>query len=219
MQADLPAVCIGGSLKEGFDALIPGRHWFRYTVADRKDKDAWEQVVPMKAFLSALFSRRLRYGFSGIETAHVSTAFRRVKCRSANCDATFAIACGITITVGQASNMMDLIKTIQECELTEPLQAGLSRNRDQLASYQGHTAPACPVCHVGYGMLSGGRREPDFRLRTSIALGREKLATILAAEISALGWWMDLPDNLPATMNKLGYDFRYRSSPPTAVST
>jgi hypothetical protein len=210
VQPDLPAVCIGGSLADGFEALVPSHRLFRYTVADRKYKHAWEQVLPMDEFLKGLFERRLRYGFSGMATAHLSTAFRRVRCRTPGCNTTFAVACGITMTVGRVSKSMDLIKTIQGFELSDPLQSALSRSRDRLADYQGSAAPACPACHVGYGLLTG-RKDPDFRIRMSVAPGGKRLAAELAGEISSLGWWMDLPSDLPRTMEKLGYDYRYRN--------
>src|SRR5918993_78303 len=57
---ELPAACVGGSLAEGFSALIPRRSCM--SVHDRKRMRGWHQIVPMRAFLEAAFSRRLRFG-------------------------------------------------------------------------------------------------------------------------------------------------------------
>jgi competence protein CoiA len=57
---DLPAVCIGGDLKDGFKALIPsGTH---LCARDRVEPDRWHQILPMREFLAAVFSRRFRFG-------------------------------------------------------------------------------------------------------------------------------------------------------------
>ncbi|WP_457089918.1 competence protein CoiA [Microvirga sp. P5_D2] len=57
---DLPAACIGGSLKEGFQALIPTHPYMN--ARDRNTPDRWHQIVPMEQFLNAAFSKRLRFG-------------------------------------------------------------------------------------------------------------------------------------------------------------
>jgi hypothetical protein len=57
---DLPAMCIGGSLEQGFQALIPS-HPYMHT-RDRNNPDRWHQIVPMEELLNAAFSRRLRFG-------------------------------------------------------------------------------------------------------------------------------------------------------------
>jgi Competence protein CoiA-like family len=57
---DLPAVCIGGDLKDGFKALIPsGTH---LCARDRVEPDRWHQILPMREFLAAVFTRRFRFG-------------------------------------------------------------------------------------------------------------------------------------------------------------
>lgn len=58
---DLPAVCIGGSLEDGFEALIPGV--LKVNAYDRNDPSRWHQTLSMKEFLVAVFDRRFQYGF------------------------------------------------------------------------------------------------------------------------------------------------------------
>jgi competence protein CoiA len=57
---DLPAACIGGSLEEGFQALIPSHPYM--SARDRNNPDSWHRIVPMEEFLNAAFSKRLRFG-------------------------------------------------------------------------------------------------------------------------------------------------------------
>ncbi len=57
---DLPAACIGGSLEEGFQALIPFRK--DMSTRDRNNPNYWHQIVPMEEFLNAAFSKRMRFG-------------------------------------------------------------------------------------------------------------------------------------------------------------
>ena len=57
---DLPAVCIGGSLQDGFKALIPSGTHLR--ARDRAQSDRWQQIVPMREFLEAVFSKRFQFG-------------------------------------------------------------------------------------------------------------------------------------------------------------
>jgi len=56
---DLPAVCIGGDIKEGFTALIPDNS--NMTNHYRKLQKNWKQVLPMEQFLNAVFKRRFQF--------------------------------------------------------------------------------------------------------------------------------------------------------------
>ena len=58
---DLPATCIGGSIADGFVALLP-HHWMVMRRKDRAHPDRWRQSAPMRDFLDAAFSRRLKWG-------------------------------------------------------------------------------------------------------------------------------------------------------------
>lgn len=56
---DLPAACIGGSLADGFQALIPAHE--RMLARHRRLLESWRQALPMDAFLRAAFERRLGF--------------------------------------------------------------------------------------------------------------------------------------------------------------
>ena len=56
---DLPAICIGGDLKEGFKALIPSRD--NMTINDRKLQENWNQVMEVDQFLNSVFSSNFQF--------------------------------------------------------------------------------------------------------------------------------------------------------------
>lgn len=57
---ELPAVCIGGSLEGGFQALIPGI--LEMSVCDRGNLERWHQALPMDELLDAVFAGRFKFG-------------------------------------------------------------------------------------------------------------------------------------------------------------
>jgi len=58
---ELPAVCIGGTIKEGFHALLPYQ-WARMTRNDRQSQQGWKAILPMHEFLTTAFNYRLKWG-------------------------------------------------------------------------------------------------------------------------------------------------------------
>ena len=58
---ELPAACIGGNIKNGFYALLPYRG-ARMARSDREQMTGWKSVSPMRDFLRAALSKRLRWG-------------------------------------------------------------------------------------------------------------------------------------------------------------
>ena len=81
---DLPAACISGDLDEGLVALVP-------TVCG-------EQSVPMREFLEAAFSKRLRFGLPLGCIALVSVQVAPISCWS--CDAQTRIITSVNVDVG-----------------------------------------------------------------------------------------------------------------------
>lgn len=61
VMRELPAVCVGGDLNEGFYALLPYRG-AKVTRNDRINRSGWKSVIPMKDLLQAAFSQRLKWG-------------------------------------------------------------------------------------------------------------------------------------------------------------
>lgn len=61
ISQDLPAVCIGGTIEQGFHALLP-HSWSRMTRNHRKEMTGWKAVTPMADFIRAAMTKRLRWG-------------------------------------------------------------------------------------------------------------------------------------------------------------
>lgn len=96
----LPAVCVGGSLSEGFIALLPHARR-RMTRADRVDQGQWRQAVPMAEFLRAALERRLRWGTAvDVFGASVQVDIREARqaCWHDSCDARTDIVTAVTLS-------------------------------------------------------------------------------------------------------------------------
>lgn len=61
IMRELPAVCVGGDLNEGFYALLPYRG-AKVTRNDRIKRSGWKSVIPMRDLLHAAFTQRLKWG-------------------------------------------------------------------------------------------------------------------------------------------------------------
>jgi hypothetical protein len=59
VQHELPAACIGGTLLDGFQALVPAHD--RMKARHRSQPDSWRQALPMSDFLRAAFEGRLKF--------------------------------------------------------------------------------------------------------------------------------------------------------------
>jgi competence protein CoiA len=105
---DLPAACIGGSLEQGFSALIPSL--------------CGHQEVPMREFLNAVLGKRFRFGLQVGADAIVSVRAGSLSCWS--CGADTRIVTGIDVAFGPN----ELGFTIPEIgNQAEPLDSILSR--------------------------------------------------------------------------------------------
>ena len=94
---DLPAICIGGSLRNGFKALIPAHSCMN--ARDRKVPDEWHQIVCMDKFLDAAFRGCFRYGVPLNVAATVSIWGTEMWCWS--CGAETLVVTRIEIKYGQ----------------------------------------------------------------------------------------------------------------------
>jgi competence protein CoiA len=105
---ELPAAGVGGSLEQGFAALIPS--------------DSGRQGMPMREFLDAVFSKRFRFGVQVGAEATVSVRAGCLPCWS--CGAETTIITGVDVTFGA----QELSFTIPDLgEHPQPLQNVLSR--------------------------------------------------------------------------------------------
>ena len=76
---DLPAVCIGGDLKEGFSALIPFSPDFM-TARSKKIKNAWHEILPIHEFLKAVFDEKFQYGIPKNTNIDVTIKTQKQRC-------------------------------------------------------------------------------------------------------------------------------------------
>lgn len=93
----LPAVCIGGSLGDGFTALIPGC-FSDMSARDRAAPARWRQSLPMEDFLHAAFAGWFRFGAPLDMEAMVSIWGAPDSCWS--CGAQTLVVTRIEITYG-----------------------------------------------------------------------------------------------------------------------
>lgn len=61
VSKDLPAVCIGGGLDEGFRALLP-YSWGSMSRTDRREMRGWKSNLAMADFIKAALNGRLKWG-------------------------------------------------------------------------------------------------------------------------------------------------------------
>lgn len=61
VSKDLPAVCIGGGLDEGFRALLP-YGWGSMSRTDRREMRGWKSNLAMADFIKAALNGRLKWG-------------------------------------------------------------------------------------------------------------------------------------------------------------
>jgi hypothetical protein len=95
---ELPAVCIGGRLEQGFSALIPWHSGMN--ARDRCQPERWHQILPMRALLDAAFSKRLRFGLPANAPATVSVQVAFTTCWHRRCRARIRIVTSIDVAVG-----------------------------------------------------------------------------------------------------------------------
>lgn len=95
---ELPAVCIGGNLKQGFSALIP--HYSRMSARDRGRAERWHQILPMGALLDAAHNGHLRFGVPANIDATVSVRGALTDCWHRRCRAQMRIVTSIDVAFG-----------------------------------------------------------------------------------------------------------------------
>jgi hypothetical protein len=83
---ELPAVSIGGSLEQGFSALIPSHSGMN--ARDRSRPERWHQILPMRALLDAAFGKRFRFGVQLGTDAIVSIRAGSLWCWSCGAETT-----------------------------------------------------------------------------------------------------------------------------------
>ena len=64
ISADLPAVCIGGSIDGGLRILLPKSEWI--TARQRKEDVYWSQILEPEEYLAAVFDSRFLFGIEHV---------------------------------------------------------------------------------------------------------------------------------------------------------
>jgi competence protein CoiA len=155
---ELPAACIGGTVDEGFHALLPYQRT-RMTQNDRLNLLGWKAVLPMHAFLSAAFDRRLRWGriFEIAANAEVEVFVAEADC--VKCGVVTDIIVGLVITIAGERIDLSLLDLTQYTSLKRELCERLpsSFNQSYLKIRYSHTrkesylSNGCSGCDQLYG--------------------------------------------------------------------
>ena len=64
ISADLPAMCIGGSIDDGLRILLP--KWEGGTAHQRKEDRYWSQILEPEQFMAAVFKNQLLFGIEHV---------------------------------------------------------------------------------------------------------------------------------------------------------
>jgi Competence protein CoiA-like family len=139
----LPAARIGTSLDEGFVAFVP--------------TGSGEQTVPMRDFLGAAFTKRLRFGVPLGFPARVSVRAGRMFCWK--CGAETQIITGIDVLLGpneyrfsvpDFSDFPDLFEFVRP-RLPNDLRIGDIKRRSSKAQERSYLSNACAHCDAFIG--------------------------------------------------------------------
>jgi hypothetical protein len=153
----LPAVCIGGSLEQGFSALVPGHS--RMRVRDRSQPDRWHQSLSIAALLDAAFSKRLQFGIPADADATVSVQATPTSCWYRHCRAKMRIVTSITVVFGQTECSFSiselgehpaLLQTVLD-KLPKNLSIGMIKPRFSQTQERFYMSNGCPRCDRIFG--------------------------------------------------------------------
>lgn len=123
---DLPAVCIGGNLEEGFTALIPS--FSTMNARDRSQLSRWHQVLPMHEFLDAAFSHRFQFDVPHNADLVVSIWGAEMSCYS--CGADTQVVTRIEVNFGPNKCYFSLAKLGEHAKLVPIVLGKIPRNID-----------------------------------------------------------------------------------------
>ncbi|QIG54502.1 hypothetical protein G6N82_10380 [Altererythrobacter sp. BO-6] len=205
VSQDLPAACIGGSLDEGFHALIPYR-WSRMSRSDRQAKAGWKVVTPMADFIRAALSKRLRWGRI---TDIGASAEAQVLIAEADCEACGVITdiiVGIELDVAGEKVDVSLLDLTPHDALIEELRLHLPQSFDQShlkvrfsrTRKERYLSNGCLGCDRLYGdfYLSQYREVAKVACRFPVKLAGDWLRLFQESDDWADGqpeWWL-IPD-------------------------
>jgi hypothetical protein len=154
---ELPAVCIGGILEQGFSALIPGHSGM--SARDRSRPERWHQILAMRALLDAAFSNRFRFGLPANSHATVSVQVAFTTCWHRRCRARILIVTSIDVAFGpneygfsipQLGKEPDLLRSVLD---RLPPNLGLGEIKPRFSKTQGRSymSNGCSRCDRIFG--------------------------------------------------------------------
>lgn len=130
VSKDLPAVCIGGSLDEGFRALLP-YGWGRMSRTDRREMRGWKSNLAMADFIKAALNGRLKWGRV---TDVGETGIAKVNVAEADCEECGVITdiiVGVDVVVADETIEVSLRDLTRFEALIEQLRSQLPESFDQ----------------------------------------------------------------------------------------
>jgi hypothetical protein len=150
---DVPAACIGGSLQQGFTALIP--RYSGMSMKDRSHPDRWHQSLPMQQFLDAVFSKRFQFGLRLGTEANLSIRAGHLWCWS--CGARTRIVTSIDLnssmysfTIPDLTNYPELVDIVVD-RLPLDLEIGTIRERFSRTQNRSYLSNGCFHCDALIG--------------------------------------------------------------------
>ena len=202
VMEELPAVCIGGTMEEGFHALLPFQR-SRMTRIDRLNQQGWKTVMSMSDFLNAAFSRKLTWGkITDIFTdAELEVFVSEANCE--HCGVITDIIVGLDIKVAEERIDVSLLELTAYQKLIDEVRENLPTSFDQshLKMRYGrirgkrYFSNGCLGCDRIYGdfYLAGYRNEAKVACSFPIGLTGDWLECLKASdewEDWELEWWL-----------------------------
>ena len=190
---ELPAVCIGGTIEDGFHALLPYQ-WRRMSRNDRQSRQGWKSVLPMQEFLSAAFNRRLRWGQITEIGAQAEAEVLVAEADCEHCGVITDIIVGIDLKIAGVRVDVSLLDLTPYDSLIREVRQYLPPSFDQshLKVRYSHTrkerylSNGCSGCDRLYGdfYLAGYRNEATVACRFPIRLTGDWLQLVQGSD----GW-------------------------------
>jgi hypothetical protein len=190
---ELPAVCIGGTLADGFLALLPDHS--RMTARDRSKPDRWRQAVPMKELLRAAFERRLKFA-AAIEAfgphAEVVVHAAVAPCWTDRCDGKTPIITSINVmnpgvnldfSLAELGNHPDLAAAVMR-QLPPSFDRRMIKKRYSRTQRRSYLSNGCIKCDRLFGEYMLAHEPSDVGVLTSFP-------------IDLSGGWMRLIESHP----------------------
>ena len=155
ISEELPAACLGGSVSEGLNILVP--RWEGLRARDRKNSSQWTQILHPVEFMKALFERRYLFGIAHVDKVDLDIRTGVMdcwKCRRPTRIVTFLVGQigphAVTLRLEDAEHLPELVARIQG---VLRLRKDIGAIRERYSKTVGHSyvANACAHCDALIG--------------------------------------------------------------------